>query len=57
MKSEEEKYLKALHEAQELKKTFDEMRPETKARFVNDFIQLAGIQHLLSEFQKYMSSK
>ena len=57
MKTEEEKYLEAVHKVHELKKSFDEMLPETKAKFLQDIAQATGIQHLLNELQKYLSNK
>lgn len=57
MKTEQEKYLEAVHKVHELKKIFDEMFPETKAKFLQDIVQTTGIQRILNELQNYLSNK
>ena len=52
-KTEQEKYFEAMHKMHELKNVFDDMLPDTKARFIKDLAQLTGIQQLLNELQKY----
>ena len=57
MKTEQEKYIEAVHKVHELKKSFDEMLPETKVKFLQDIVKATGTQHLLNELQKYHSNK
>ena len=46
MKTEQEKYLDALHKAYEFKNALDDLKPETQERLFKDLLQVSTLQEL-----------
>ena len=51
MKTEQEKYVDALHKILDLKKALEDLTPESKERLFRELLGIAGIQQYLQQSQ------
>ena len=55
MKTEQEKYIDALHKALDLKNALDDLTDESKMRLLKELCEIAGMQQYIHYLQNHIT--